>query len=34
MSEFLPWTKGVEMLEKERKKQAHDLLETWPENYG
>lgn len=34
MSKFLPWTKGMEMLEKGRKEQAHDLLEMWSENYG
>lgn len=34
MSEFLPWTEGMGMLEKGRKKKEHDLLEMWSENYG
>lgn len=34
MSEYLPWTKGMEMIEKGRKEKAHDLLEMWSENYG
>lgn len=29
MSEYLPWTKGMEMIEKGRKEKGHDLLEMW-----
>lgn len=34
MSAFLLWAKGMEMLEKGRKEQLHDLLKTRWENYG